>query len=93
MIDDPAPTPKASSGFSPSGASGAGAPGKNGARRGGPRPPEDLARLFESPPPHAPEAEMALLGSMILEPGVIGEVLPLIAKPEAFYLEKHTHIY
>ena len=36
---------------------------------------------------------MALLGSMILEPGVIGEVLPLIAKPEAFYLEKHTHIY
>ncbi|MEL7472270.1 MAG: replicative DNA helicase [Planctomycetota bacterium] len=53
----------------------------------------DLGKLFDAPPPHAPEAEMALLGSMILEPQVVGEVLPMIATPEVFYLEKNALVF
>ena len=34
---------------------------------------QQLKRLFESLPPHALEAEMSLLGSMLIEPQVVGE--------------------
>ena len=53
------------------------------------RPSVDVGRLFDLLPPHSPEAEMALLGSMILDPTVIGDVLPLVAKPDAFYLARN----
>ena len=35
--------------------------------------PQETARLLKAMPPNAPEAEMALLGSMLIEPGVIGD--------------------
>ena len=37
--------------------------------------PQETARLLKAMPPNAPEAEMALLGSMLVEPGVIGDVV------------------
>ncbi len=51
------------------------------------------AALFDRQPPQSIEAEMSLLGSVILEPGVIPDVMPLIKGPEDFYRESHTHIY
>lgn len=54
---------------------------------------EPLGKLFDKMPPQSPEAEMSLLGSMILDPGVIGDVIALVNKPEDFYLEKHGHIF
>ena len=53
----------------------------------------DLARLFDKLPPHAIEAEAALLGSMIIEWQVIGEVLQIIKGPEDFYKQAHAAIY
>lgn len=36
---------------------------------------------------------MSLLGSLILDPRVMAEVLSIVAKPEDFYLEKHGAIF
>ena len=44
-----------------------------------------LSTLFEQLPPNAVEAEMSLLGSMILDPRVIGDVLLVIRSGEDFY--------
>jgi len=52
-----------------------------------------LEKMFEKPPPHSPEAEMALLGAMILDPSIIHEVVPILKSPDAFYLESHAAIY
>ena len=38
----------------------------------------ELGKLFDKLPPHAIEAEMALLGSMILDGLVIGEVVQIL---------------
>lgn len=43
-------------------------------------------------PPHSPEAEMALLGSIMLRPDAIYEVLDIITPP-SFYFEKHKIIF
>ncbi len=53
----------------------------------------DVGRLFEKLPPHAIEAECALLGAMILDAQVIGEVLQIIKGPDDFYVQKHGAIY
>ena len=50
-------------------------------------------KLFEKEPPFSPEAEMSLLGSMILDPLVIVDVLGLLKGKEDFYKEAHQHIY
>ncbi len=72
-------------------------------RKDRPRSSEALARLrfdkptleslFGKPPPQAPEAEMALLGAMILDPRTIGDVIMVIKTPTAFYQEAHGTIY
>ena len=69
--------------------------GGEGGRRPGRAPIIDvkLDKLFEKPPPHAPLAEMALLGAMILDPGVIHDIMHIIKSPEAFFLEAHAAIY
>ena len=36
---------------------------------------------------------MSLLGAMILDPRVIGDIIPLMKGPEDFYKEAHQHIY
>ncbi len=62
-------------------------------QRRGPTPPAEIGKLFEKLPPHSPEAEMALLGSMLLDPSVIPLVLDWVKGPEAFYSEAHGAIY
>src|SRR3989338_837248 len=43
-------------------------------------------------PPHSLEAEMALLGSVMLRPDAIYEIMDLV-RPESFYFEKHRVIF
>ncbi len=50
-------------------------------------------RLFDRDPPRSPEAEMSLLGSMILDPRVIADVVGVIKGPDDFSKESHGHIY
>jgi replicative DNA helicase len=65
----------------------------SGSRRGAPIVEVRLEKLFDRTPPHAPEAEMALLGAMILEPRVIADVIPILKTPDVFYSEAHKVIY
>lgn len=53
----------------------------------------DLPKLFEKLPPAAVEAEMALLGSMILDQQVIGDVLQSINGASDFSVGKHQALY
>jgi len=55
--------------------------------------PAELGRLFEKLPPHAIEAEMSLLGSMLLDPQVIGEVVQVIHGSDDFFKPAHGAIY
>ncbi|MBL8765196.1 MAG: replicative DNA helicase [Phycisphaerae bacterium] len=63
-------------------------------RRRGEEPPRPrLGKLFDIEPPSAPEAEMSLLGSMLLDGRVISDVINLVRGPEAFYSDAHAAIY
>lgn len=42
-------------------------------------------------PPHSIEAEMAMLGSMLIDRDAIGAILPIIAKDEFRWFYKHDH--
>ena len=53
----------------------------------------DVSKLFEKLPPHAVEAEAAVLGSMILDWRVCGEVLQIVGSSEDFYKPAHAAIY
>lgn len=53
----------------------------------------NLDKLFDRLPPHSLEAEMSLLGSMILDPNVVADVLSFIKKPDDFYKQSHGAIY
>lgn len=53
----------------------------------------ELAKLFEKLPPHAHEAEAALLGSMILDWRVTGEVVQILKGADDFYKPAHAAIY
>lgn len=53
----------------------------------------ELGKLFDKLPPHALEAEMALLGSMILDGQVIGEVVQVLQGADDFYKPSHSAIY
>ncbi len=57
----------------------------------------DVSRLFDKLPPHAVEAEMSLLGSMIIAGTsglhVIGDVLQIIKGPDDFYKPAHGALY
>jgi replicative DNA helicase len=52
-----------------------------------------MQALFDQLPPHSIESEMALLGSMILEPKNIDELQACIPGPQVFYSEAHAAIY
>ncbi|MBI1335576.1 MAG: replicative DNA helicase [Phycisphaera sp.] len=54
---------------------------------------ESVAKLFDKLPPHAIEAEMSLLGSMILDPRVIGDVVQIVTGQGDFYNTRHAAIY
>ncbi|MEM1211408.1 MAG: replicative DNA helicase [Planctomycetota bacterium] len=57
------------------------------------RRPIELGKLFDKLPPHALEAEAALLGSMILDWRVCGDVLQILRGPEDFYNGPNAAIY
>lgn len=50
-------------------------------------------KLFDRLPPHSLESEMSLLGSMILDPAIIADVLPHVASEEMFYSAAHAAIF
>lgn len=52
-----------------------------------------VQQLFDRQPPQSLEAEMSLLGSMLLEPSVIPDVLGFLKGPEDFFKEAHREIY
>jgi len=53
----------------------------------------DVSKLFDKLPPHALEAECALLGSLILDWRVCGEVIQVIKNAEDLYKPAHAAIY
>ena len=54
---------------------------------------QEIVKLFDRLPPQAPEAEMAMLGSMILDQQVIGEVIQVLNGPADFAVAKHGILY
>lgn len=52
-----------------------------------------LSKLFEQLPPHTIEAEMSLLGSVLLDPRVIGDVILSIRNGESFFKPANGAIY
>lgn len=54
---------------------------------------EKLPALAAALPPHALEAERTVLGSLLLEPHRLGDVLQLLPSPEAFFRQEHRDIY
>lgn len=53
----------------------------------------DLAKLFQEKLPQAIEAECAVLGSMILDWRIVGEVVQILSGSEDFYHSKHAALY
>ena len=53
----------------------------------------DASKLFDKLPPHSDEAESSVIGSMILDPRVIGDVLLILNGPQDFYFETHAAIF
>lgn len=51
------------------------------------------AKIFDQPLPHSAEAEMALLGAMILDPAVVPAVLDIVSSREDFHSEQHSTIF
>lgn len=64
-------------------------------RRGGKdqRVVVNVEKLFDRLPPHSLESEMSLLGSMILDPAVIADVLPHVHSEDMFYSAAHAAIF
>lgn len=57
------------------------------------KPVIEIGPLFDKQPPHAIEAEMALLGSLILDWRVVGDVLQVLKGADDFYKPAHTAIF
>ena len=53
----------------------------------------EIGALFDKLPPHALEAEAAVLGSIILDWRVTGDVIQLLKGPDDFYKPAHGVIY
>ncbi|MEM6853846.1 MAG: DnaB-like helicase N-terminal domain-containing protein, partial [Planctomycetota bacterium] len=53
----------------------------------------EIGPLFDKQPPHAIEAEMALLGAMILDWQVVGDVLQALKGADDFYKPAHAAIF
>ncbi|MEM9419597.1 MAG: replicative DNA helicase [Planctomycetota bacterium] len=53
----------------------------------------EIGPLFDKQPPHALEAEMALLGAMILDWQVVGDVLQVLKGADDFYKPAHAAIF
>ena len=55
--------------------------------------PPPLDRLFDRLPPHSIEAEMSLLGSLILDPEIASDVVPIVRDGTAFYRPAHGAVF
>ena len=55
--------------------------------------PRRIATLLESLPPHAIEAEVSLLGSILLDPNVIADVVQIINSDADFFKPAHAALY
>jgi replicative DNA helicase len=55
--------------------------------------PTEVARLFSALPPAAPEAEMSLLGAMIVDPKMIADVIGIVSQPDDFAKAGHGTIF
>ena len=53
----------------------------------------DLSRLIEALPPHAPGAEMSLLGAMLWDHSVIPEVIGIVSSGDDFYKSSHQVLF
>jgi len=49
--------------------------------------------MIDRLPPQSREAERSVLGSMLRENGVIGDVFQIITKPDAFYADAHQKLF
>jgi replicative DNA helicase len=55
-------------------------------------PHNRMAGLLDTEPPHSIEAEMSLLGALLIEPAAAAEVRQTV-KPEDFYDERHVLLF
>ncbi len=62
-------------------------------RRSEIRDDRSLADLFNALPPSAVEAEMSLIGSVILDPDVCGDVLQIIRDADDFFRPAHAELW
>src|SRR2546429_8022670 len=51
-----------------------------------------MNELLDRPLPHSADAERALLGSIILDNGLVHQVAELLA-PDDFYVQAHRHVF
>jgi len=52
-----------------------------------------VGKFADREPPHSPEAEMALLGAIIISPAVMPAIMALVPSADMFWEEKHQAIY
>ena len=57
------------------------------------KPVIEIGPLFDKQPPHAIQAEMALLGSLILDWQQVGDVLQILKGADDFYKPSHAAIF
>ncbi|MFK7759434.1 MAG: replicative DNA helicase [Phycisphaerales bacterium] len=57
------------------------------------KPKIDASELFDRSPPHHIDAERSLLGSILLDPMVLTEIVEIVSSPEQFYKEAHGVIF
>ena len=55
-------------------------------------PAPDPSQLFDRLPPHSIEAEMCLIGAMMLDKHIIGDIVSLVDR-ESFYREDHQILF
>ncbi|NUM89241.1 MAG: replicative DNA helicase [Bdellovibrionales bacterium] len=53
----------------------------------------DFAAVTGKMPPHSQEAEMGVLGGLLLENSSFDQIVDLELKPEDFYSESHRHVF
>jgi len=53
----------------------------------------EIATIIDRLPPQAAEAEMAVLGSMLLSQEAVGRAIEIIGEEESFYSAGHRKIY
>ncbi len=53
----------------------------------------DIGQLFDRTPPHHIDAERSLLGSILLDPSMLMDVVQIVSSADVFYKESHGAIF